>query len=249
MLVLIPTFSFFVYTYIKVGSASNAISSNRQIDRIISGSPDSINVTATTEKATEIVDAIKEVYVIASGGAPLLDTPLEQVKFLEEEIQRLSSELTSRGYAKGTLLDRVVKMDGDNAVEYPAIVKSGVDTYDVFFGFNNDSITPPVEKALLDLFNEPDVTKLRFVQLIGYTDRSGNPEYNCKLAIRRLHEVSEFISKHFPFLRITSIPAGETGVPFSSEIDGLREPRNRVVRISMHAIENRQVHMRCKTEL
>lgn len=252
--VLIPTLAFFLYAFIKIGDASTAMTAQAEIKKIVSGRKEDISEFNEQSLQIKIItDAVYSSLGIAeNSNGELPKGSIAQANLLLKNLKLTSSTLSDAGYAEGSLFERVSKVvktpkafnDSDKPpttyensendglrTEWRAIWKSGENTYDIFFGIFNDSLTPPVEFALTDLFNEYVKSGQLSVHLTGFADRIGSDNINCKIAKRRLKKVIYFIKENFPDFEITSTARGELGVPFFSEQDGLNEPRNRIVRI------------------
>lgn len=248
LLVIIPTFVFFIYAYIKIGDASSAIISQSEIKKIVTNKDDySYEFTQQPSQIKAITDAVySSLNITEDSNFKVTIAPEYQARSLLNNLSRVSSVLTTAGYSEGDLFERVnnmastikeVSIKNDNQVNdkkqtvWRAIWQVDENTYDVFFGINNNSITPPVEFALRRLLNENVKSGKLSVHLSGFADRIGVDIKNCRLAKNRLKKVEDFIVKDFSNFQITTTASGELRVPFYPEKDGLIEPRNRIVRI------------------
>jgi outer membrane protein OmpA-like peptidoglycan-associated protein len=96
-------------------------------------------------------------------------------------------------------------------------VRTKVETLDVTFGFNRADLNDGAQTALVTLARELQANPALTVDLTGYTDSRGHPDYNVQLSERRVDAVRRFLVKHGVELpRINAIGLGvldDRGVP------------------------------------
>ncbi len=82
--------------------------------------------------------------------------------------------------------------------------------YQVFFGTNSATINIAARQTLNEVMRLMDVNDFLQIRIIGYTDTSGNPVYNKKLAEKRARAVADFLnSKGIEQSRIFLAEGGE----------------------------------------
>ena len=74
--------------------------------------------------------------------------------------------------------------------------------------------------------------KPKSVQLKGYTDRSGEGDYNLQLSMKRIDTIDKFMRLALPANRIIQAAYGEDR-PAMKTADGVKEGKNRRVIISL----------------
>lgn len=253
VLVISPAIAFFCYAYFKIGKASISIVSQEKSKVILSNNGRS---TLSTQDIPSEISKISDVLsdsqrIVLGGDSDTSITPLTKIEEIHTILKQASGILSDVGYSEGPFLDRIKKavvlpknmLEEDQETVSPTtenseeqldcwvIWQSGENTYDLFFGLNNDSLTPPVEEALKKLLEENFLSDRKVVHLSGFTDTTGSASLNCKLAKQRLQQVSDFIISNFPEYHISTTAHGENDVPFSPDQDELYEPRNRIVRM------------------
>jgi outer membrane protein OmpA-like peptidoglycan-associated protein len=88
--------------------------------------------------------------------------------------------------------------------------RSDVETVDVLFGFNRWNLADSAQNSLAGLAKELKENERLVVELVGYTDPVGTPEYNVQLSQRRVESVRRFLSQHGVELwRIDSLGIGQ----------------------------------------
>jgi OOP family OmpA-OmpF porin len=106
-------------------------------------------------------------------------------------------------------------------------------TYQIYFAFDKSTLTPEgrqtVDGLIADLKANPSAT----IHIVGKADRSGSDAYNQKLSERRAKVVTDALAAGgIAANRITPSAVGEAQPPVPTA-DGVKEPRNRVVEVSM----------------
>lgn len=104
--------------------------------------------------------------------------------------------------------------------------------FSAYFAFDQSSLGSEARQQVNHAATGiPQVGTAR-VQIIAWADRSGNAAYNMKLAQARADAVRHgLVADGMAADRIDEVVKGESDVPVPTQ-DGVREPRNRVVRIS-----------------
>jgi outer membrane protein OmpA-like peptidoglycan-associated protein len=103
----------------------------------------------------------------------------------------------------------------------------------VFFDWDKDEITPQAAAILDNAASAYASTGQASVQLAGHADRSGSDQYNVGLSQRRASNVRSYLTgRGVPDGVITQEAFGESR-PLVETADGVREPQNRRVEITM----------------
>lgn len=109
----------------------------------------------------------------------------------------------------------------------------GPQVYLVFFDFNKYNLTPEgrdVVNQVATRASQPGAG-VQQIQVNGYTDRAGTPQYNQRLSERRAETVKRaLIERGVPANEIVTRAFGESN-PRVPTPDGVREPQNRRVEI------------------
>jgi OOP family OmpA-OmpF porin len=105
--------------------------------------------------------------------------------------------------------------------------------YRVYFDFDRSNITPEARQIIEQVAAEAKRGSAARLDLVGKADRSGTDRYNQGLSERRARAVVDaLIRAGVPRDRISSRAVGESQPPVPTP-DGVREPRNRVVEITV----------------
>jgi OOP family OmpA-OmpF porin len=122
-----------------------------------------------------------------------------------------------------------------------AVVKQTVKHYravnsrTISFGWDKDTLDDASKRELDNVKSMlmQDGRMVRHVALEGYADRSGEADYNERLSERRAQAVADYLGVAPVNNEEVDMQAfGETNLPVPTA-DGVREPRNRVVRITV----------------
>jgi len=119
-------------------------------------------------------------------------------------------------------------------VTAPAPMVQSARSYLVFFDWDKATLTDRAQQIIRDAADNSTHVQYTRIDVNGYTDTSGTPQYNMELSIRRAEAVkNELIKDGVPSTTITTRGFGETHllVPTGS---GVREPQNRRVEIVIH---------------
>jgi outer membrane protein OmpA-like peptidoglycan-associated protein len=102
----------------------------------------------------------------------------------------------------------------------------------VFFDWNKSTLTPEAKRIIADAVAQAKATGAKSVKVVGYTDRSGTPQYNLGLSVRRAEAVkAEMVRLGVPASAVSIEGRGEED-PLVPTADGVREPQNRRAAIS-----------------
>jgi OOP family OmpA-OmpF porin len=119
------------------------------------------------------------------------------------------------------------------AVAAPAPATPG-NVIDVYFDFNKSGLSLEGKQIVQQIANQLKANGAATVTVTGKTDLSGSDDYNLALSKRRAEAVrAELIKDGVAASRINVQWAGKRQPPVSTG-DGTREPRNRVVEVTVH---------------
>lgn len=97
----------------------------------------------------------------------------------------------------------------------------------VFFDWDKALLTPEARKIIGDAVAAAKKSGAAQAMVVGFTDRSGSPEYNLRLSVRRAESVrAEMVRLGFPAGGIKIEGRGEAD-PLVPTPDGVREAQNR----------------------
>jgi len=103
----------------------------------------------------------------------------------------------------------------------------------VFFDWDMDEITPQAAAILDNAASQYQATGQARVVLAGHADRSGSDEYNIGLSQRRANNVGRYLEGRGVAAGSISTEAFGESRPLVETADGVREPQNRRVEITM----------------
>jgi outer membrane protein OmpA-like peptidoglycan-associated protein len=104
-------------------------------------------------------------------------------------------------------------------------------SYLVFFDWDKATLTPRAQQIISEAAANSTKVKYTQIQVNGYTDTSGTPQYNQGLSIRRAQAVAaELVKDGVPKGAIAIQGFGETHLLVPTG-PGVREPQNRRVEI------------------
>jgi opacity protein-like surface antigen len=107
-------------------------------------------------------------------------------------------------------------------------------SYLVFFDWDKASLTDRARQIIKDAADNSTHVQYTRIEVNGYTDTSGKPQYNQSLSVRRAQAVAaELTADGVPQSAITVQGFGETHLLVSTG-PGVREPQNRRVEIIIH---------------
>jgi OOP family OmpA-OmpF porin len=106
-------------------------------------------------------------------------------------------------------------------------------TYTVFFDFDSDALSPLGERVLWQVLDDWALSVGTTMSLVGHTDSSGKNDYNQALSERRVERVRGSLEGgNIAPARLATSARGEDDLAVATD-DGVREPRNRRVEISI----------------
>jgi OOP family OmpA-OmpF porin len=104
-------------------------------------------------------------------------------------------------------------------------------TYLVFFDWDKADLTDRARQIIAEAAQNSTRVQVTRIEVNGYTDASGTPQYNQKLSVKRAQNVAaELVKDGVPENEITVQGFGETH-PLVPTAAGVREPQNRRVEI------------------
>ena len=107
-------------------------------------------------------------------------------------------------------------------------------SYLVFFDWDKATLTDRARQIIKDAADNSTRVQYTRIEVNGYTDTSGTPQYNKGLSIRRAEVVAgELVKDGVPENAITAQGFGDTHLLVSTG-PGVREPQNRRVEIIIH---------------
>jgi OmpA-OmpF porin, OOP family len=107
-------------------------------------------------------------------------------------------------------------------------------SYLVFFDWDKATLTDRARQIIADAAANSTKVQYTRIEVNGYTDTSGTPQYNQGLSVRRASAVkAELIKDGVPANAITTQGFGETHLLVPTG-PGVREPQNRRVEIIIH---------------
>ncbi len=113
----------------------------------------------------------------------------------------------------------------------PAPVMQPARSYLVFFDWDKATLTDRARQIVKDAANNSTHVQYTRIEVNGYTDTSGTPQYNMGLSVRRADAIkAELIKDGVPVTAITTKGFGETHLLVPTG-PGVREPQNRRVEI------------------
>lgn len=103
----------------------------------------------------------------------------------------------------------------------------------LFFRLNSAELTPEALEVLDSAARDAAAFPKADIRVAGFTDRTGNDEYNRKLSLRRTAAVSRALrARGIDVLRVDEVAIGETAQAYPTA-DNVAEPRNRRVEIEI----------------
>ena len=116
----------------------------------------------------------------------------------------------------------------------PAPAVQPARSYLVFFDWDRATLTDRARHIIKEAAENSTHVQVTRIEVNGYTDTSGKPQYNMGLSIRRANAVkAELIRDGVPAGAIATQGFGETHLLVPTG-DGVREPQNRRVEIILH---------------
>ncbi|MCR0982250.1 OmpA family protein [Roseomonas populi] len=113
----------------------------------------------------------------------------------------------------------------------PAAAPAPARTYLVFFDFDRADLTDRARQIIADAAQAASSTNTTRIEVAGHADRSGTPQYNQRLSMRRAEAVAAELTRRGVPRSAMSIQAFGESRPLVPTADGVREPQNRRVEI------------------
>jgi outer membrane protein OmpA-like peptidoglycan-associated protein len=113
----------------------------------------------------------------------------------------------------------------------PAAAPAPARTYLVFFDFDRADLTDRARQIIAEAAQAVTSTGTTRIEVAGHADRSGTPQYNQRLSMRRAESVAAELSRRGIARNQMSIQAFGESRPLVPTADGVREPQNRRVEI------------------
>lgn len=180
----------------------------------------------------ELTDARRRLVTALDGGArDRVPAPAAKAQamfdcWIEEEAE---GDATSNCRAEFLKTEPLLQVAQAAPAPAPAAAKS----YVIYFDFDKSTLTPEGRQIVDRMVADLKAGAAAKVQLVGKADRAGSDAYNQKLSERRAKTVSDALVKAgITSDRIASRAVGEKEPPVPTP-DGVREPRNRVVEVSI----------------
>jgi OmpA-OmpF porin, OOP family len=119
-------------------------------------------------------------------------------------------------------------------VAAPAPTVQPARSYLVFFDWDKATLTDRAREIIREAADNSSHVQYTRIDVNGYTDTSGSPQYNQRLSVRRAEAVAgELVRDGVPRQAIAIQGFGETHLLVPTA-QGVREPQNRRVEIIMH---------------
>ncbi len=116
----------------------------------------------------------------------------------------------------------------------PAPAVQPAKSYLVFFDWDKSTLTDRARQIIKEAADNSTHVQYTRIEVNGYTDTSGTPQYNQGLSVRRAQAVAaELVHDGVPQGAITAQGFGDTHLLVSTG-PGVREPQNRRVEIIIH---------------
>jgi OmpA-OmpF porin, OOP family len=116
----------------------------------------------------------------------------------------------------------------------PAPAQAPMTVVNVYFDFNKSTLTREARQIVQQLAGELKARDGVTVSIVGKTDLAGSDRYNLALSKRRAEAVeAELAADGIAKRRMHLSWTGERNPPVKTA-NGVREPRNRVVEVTMH---------------
>lgn len=157
-----------------------------------------------------------------------------------EEVSEDYHSITDPEVAKATLIKHLAECSPTYASEAPVSkeptkpkVAAQQDRFVVYFGFDRSDLTAAARQTIGDVLATLKSLSNPLISVVGHTDRVGSVSYNQGLSERRANSVTQALtSGNVSMESITKSGRSEleTAIPTA---DGVREPKNRRVEITI----------------
>ena len=113
----------------------------------------------------------------------------------------------------------------------PAAAPAPARTYLVFFDWDRADLTERARQIIAEAAQAVTSTGTTRIEVAGHADRSGTPQYNQRLSMRRAEAVAAELARRGISRSAMTIQAFGESRPLVPTADGVREPQNRRVEI------------------
>ncbi|OSQ48352.1 OmpA family protein [Thalassospira alkalitolerans] len=152
--------------------------------------------------------------------------------WIEESEEGWQTELISQCWKDFEAAMAELKAEEPKEAMAPAPVAAAPRLFTIFFDFDSTAITP-VSERVLDAAAQQWASSMSNVTVVGHADASGSSAYNLGLSERRASSaLSELTKRGIKGDMVDSEAVGESDLLIPTP-DGVREPRNRRVTISI----------------
>jgi outer membrane protein OmpA-like peptidoglycan-associated protein len=103
----------------------------------------------------------------------------------------------------------------------------------LYFKLDKTDLTPDSEKELPEIISAISQRKVPNISVIGHTDRSGDEEYNYRLALRRAEAIRDILVRAGLDPKTIEVTSHGENNPLVETADGVIEIRNRRVEVTV----------------
>ena len=142
-----------------------------------------------------------------------------------------AAQVTRQGALEPVVVnaDEVQQIFGDALSAQPRLPQKFL----LYFELGGDELVPSSQALLDDVFADIAARGSYTVEVVGHTDRSGNEDYNARLSRERVDTITELlIARGAEAAAISAVGRGELD-PLVPTDDGVAEPRNRRVEVTV----------------
>ena len=107
-------------------------------------------------------------------------------------------------------------------------------SFTLYFVFNRTKLLPSSKKQIPEIISAISQRDTPNIVTIGHTDRSGEKQYNYRLALRRAKAVRGILAKGGLDPNAIEVTSHGENNPLVETADGVYEPRNRRVEVTVH---------------
>lgn len=144
-------------------------------------------------------------------------------------------QLNDIAACKGIFKNAMAELTGPVAqpAPTPAVAPMAAKNYIIYFAWDSARMDAAGMRVVDEAAAEAKTTGTSRLTIVGHADRSGTPEYNTRLSLRRADAVrSALAAKGIASERLSVTALGETE-PAVPTADGVREARNRRVELTI----------------
>ena len=106
-------------------------------------------------------------------------------------------------------------------------------SFTLYFEFNRTKLLPSSKKQIPEIISAISQRKTPNISTIGHADRSGDEQYNYGLALRRAKAVRNILAKTGLDPNAIEVTSHGENNPLVETADGVYEPRNRRVEVTV----------------